>query len=216
MKLVHAALLFTFGSFACDSDKPSASSSIAKALEVKEAKKEEKADDKAAPKAPPEVDEKAPPWTVDAVQTAIRPGTKLKYARSGTDAKGKKAAGELTYVVRSASMDGAATSYTIEPDPGTNKASSQIANTSWSNLGPFFAMEKAELTVTGRESVTVPAGTFQASVAELKDFFGNQKRVWMIVDQPGIYAKVVDAGNAGDESDKTEITYELVSVERAK
>ena len=38
----------------------------------------------------------------------------------------------------------------------------------------------------------------------------------MIVDQPGIYAKVVDAGNAGDDADKTEITYELVSVQRGQ
>jgi hypothetical protein len=198
---------------ACDSGKSSGSVDFAKALEQKPPPKVEaaKSDAKAAP---PKVDPLAPPWKPDAVSAALTAGTKVVYARSGTDAKGKKAGGELTYVVRSATMEAAATSYTIEPDPGTNKASSQIANTSWSNLSPLFAMEKPEAKVLGRESVTVPAGTFEASKAELSDFFGNKKTVWMIVDQPGIYAKVVDAGNDGDAADKTEITYELVSVQR--
>lgn len=199
---------------ACDSDKGSQSSAIAKAVDTKPPPKvEAKPDTKAAP---PKVDPMAPPWTSDAVMAALKTGTKVVYKRSGTDAKGKKAGGELTYQVRGAQMDSAATSYTIEPDPGTNKASSQIANTGWSNLSPFFAMEKTETKVLGRESVTVPAGTFETSKAELSDFFGNKKTVWMIVDQPGIYAKVVDAGNEGDAADKTEITYELVSVQKGE
>jgi hypothetical protein len=203
---------FTTTVSACDSDKASSSNDIAKALETKAPPKVEptKTDTKAAP---PKVDPMAPPWTSDSVMAALKAGTKVVYARSGTDAKGKKASGQLTYLVRGAQMDGAATSYTIEPDPGTNKASSQIANTSWSNLSPFFGMEKTETKVLGRESVTVPAGTFETSKAELTDFFGNKKTVWMIVDQPGISAKVVDAGNEGDAADKTEITYELVSVQ---
>ncbi|HET6585255.1 MAG TPA: hypothetical protein VFG69_17475 [Nannocystaceae bacterium] len=198
----------------CGGDKQG-SVDIAKALETKKEapKAETKKDTKAAP---PKVDPNAPPWGWEAVMAALTPGTKAVYKRMGTDAKGKKAGGELTYVVRGSSKEGAATSYTIEPDPGTNKASSQIANTPWSQLSPFFAMEKVETSVKGRESVTVPAGTFEASVAELSDFFGNKKTVWMIVDQPGIYAKVVDAGNASDDADKTEITYELVSVQRGE
>jgi hypothetical protein len=200
---------------ACDSDKGSSSSDIAKALETKAPPKVEptKTDTKAAP---PKVDPMAAPWTSDSVMAALKAGTKVVYKRSGTDAKGKKAGGELTYLVRGAQMDGVGTSYTIEPDPGTNKASSQVANTSWSSLSPFYGMEKTETKVLGRESVTVPAGTFEASKAELTDFFGNKKTVWMIVDQPGIYAKVVDAGNEGDAADKTEITYELVSVQKGE
>ena len=200
---------------ACDSGKGSSSADIAKALETKKAapKEEPKTDTKAAP---PKVDPTAAPWNHDTVMAGLTAGTKVVYKRSGTDAKGKKAGGELTYVVRGSTKEGAATSYTIEPDPGTNKASSQIANTPWSQLSPFFAMEKVETSVKGRESVTVPAGTFEASVAELSDFFGNKKTVWMIVDQPGVYAKVVDAGNAGDDGDKTDITYELVSVQRGQ
>ena len=206
---------FSTSMSACDSDKGSSSSDIAKALETKAPPKLEpaKADTKAAP---PKVDPMALPWSSDTVMAALKSGTKVVYARSGTDAKGKKAGGQLTYQVRGAQMDGVGTSYTIDPDPGTNKASSMVANTSWSSLSPFFAMEKTESKVIGREPVTVPAGTFETTKAELTDFFGNKKTVWMIVDQPGIYAKVVDAGNEGDAADKTEITYELVSVQKGE
>jgi hypothetical protein len=202
-------------SAACGGDRSSGSVDFAKAVETKPPAKvgETKTDVKAEP---PKVDPTAPPWSPDAIEAALTAGTKVVYARSGTDAKGKKVGGELTYVVRGSTKEGAATSYTIEPDPGTNKASSQIANTSWSRLSPLFAMEKTETKVLGRESVTVPAGTFEASKAELADFFGNKKTVWMIVDQPGVYAKVVDHGNEGDAADKTEIAYELVSVQRAQ
>jgi putative ubiquitin-RnfH superfamily antitoxin RatB of RatAB toxin-antitoxin module len=66
--------------------------------------------------------------------------------------------------------------------------------------------------VVGKESVTVPAGTFEATKIELKDFFGNQKTVWLAADKPGIYVKVVDQGNTADDKDKTEVAHELVKV----
>lgn len=195
----------------CDSGekKGSAADAIAKAVAV-----EKKADTKDAKieARPKKVDPTAPPWTVDAIRAAMQPGTKAIYERSGTDAKGKKVGGKLTYALSNASDDGATTSYTIDPDPGTNKASSQPANTPWSTLSPFFAMEKPTVTVSGREEVTVPAGKFMASKAELADFFGNKKTVWMIVDQPGVYAKVQESPNASAEGDKTAIVYELVEI----
>ncbi|MBC8072869.1 MAG: hypothetical protein IAG13_31395, partial [Deltaproteobacteria bacterium] len=184
--------------------KGSAADAIAKAVDQKkEAKKDEP---KVAPK-PKVVDPTAAPWTVDAIRAAMVPGTKLVYERSGVDAKGKKVGGKLTYALSNASDDGATTSYTLDPDPGTNKASSQPANTPWSTLGPFFAMEKPTPTISGREEVTVPAGTFMASKAEIADFFGNHKTVWMIVDKPGVHAKVIESANTSTEGDKTQITY---------
>jgi hypothetical protein len=193
---------------ACD-DKGSAGQSIAKALEAP--KKEEPAA-KAAPKAKPAPDPNAPPWTLAAVRDAMPAGTKVVYARSGTDAKGKKVSGKLTYVLSDAAKDGPTTSYTIDPDPGTNKASAMPATAPWSAASPFFAMEKPTMTIVGRESITVPAGTFDTAKAEVKDFFGNAKTVWMIVERPGLYAKVVDGGNAADDADKTEIVYELAAL----
>ncbi|MEO8654389.1 MAG: hypothetical protein ABI409_09720, partial [Ramlibacter sp.] len=41
----------------------------------------------------------------------------------------------------------------------------------WAAASPFFAMEKPTVTMAGEESITVPAGTFTAKKAEMKDFF---------------------------------------------
>lgn len=201
----------------CGGGTPPTSESFAKVAEPSLNKAAMKKDDAPPTKAEPKpIDEKALPWTHDVMRAALTPGTKLVYKRTGTDAKGKKVDGKLTYLLRSSGEEGAGTSYTVEPDPGSNKASSMIATTPWSRLSPFFGADKVESTVLRRESVKVPAGEFTTSVVELKDFFGNQKTVWMVVDKPGIYAKVVDAGNAGDEKDKTELTLELESIEVGK
>lgn len=76
--------------------KGSAADAIAKAVAV-----EKKADTKEVKveARPKKVDPTAPPWTVDAVRAAMQPGTKLVYTRAGTDAKGKKAGGKLTYAL---------------------------------------------------------------------------------------------------------------------
>jgi hypothetical protein len=207
------SLLLTIA--ACDGggeskDKKSIASAIDPAAEkAAKAAAEKKALDALPPKA---ADPKAPAWSFDDVRNGLKAGTKLVYTRTGVDGKGKKVDDVLTYVLRSASSDGAGTSFTIEPNPGSNDASSQVATMKWSSVSPFFAMENPEVAVSGRESVTVKAGTFEVAVAELKDFFGNEKSVWMILDKPGIYAKVVDRGNA-DPEDKTEITSELTAIE---
>lgn len=196
---------------ACDSGKKDAQSqSIAKALEAPP-KKVAPSPASDTPKAPKPVDPSAPPWSIDQIRGSLAAGTKLVYVRSGVDAKGKKVGGKLTYALRGTTDDGATTSYTVDPDPGSNKASAMPANVPWSSSGPFFAMERPTTTISGRESVTVPAGTFEAAVAEIDDFFGNHKKVWMIVDKPGIHAKIVDGGS-NDPADKTEITLELESI----
>ncbi len=194
---------------ACDGGGTGQGQSIAKAVAKPEP---EAAKPAAKPKAKPPEDPNASPWAADAVETAMAQGTKVAYARTGTDAKGKKVGGTLTYVLERADDDGATTSFTIAPDPGSNKASAMPATAPHSTLSPLFAMEKPTIAMAGRESITVPAGTFDAAKAELTDFFGNGKTVWMIVDRPGLYAKVHDRGNGGDEADKTDITYELVAL----
>ncbi len=168
-----------------------------------------------APKAEaPPADPTAAPWTDVQVREAMGAGTKLVYARTGTNAKGKKVEDTVTFVLRSNTDEGAGTSFTIEPDPGTNAASSQVATMAWTKQSPFFAMEKPTVKISGRESVTVPAGTYEASVAELTDFFGNSKTVYMVVDKPGVYAKVLEKANtAADPKDKTDLVYELKAIE---
>jgi hypothetical protein len=189
----------------CD-DKGSATGSIAKSLETPK-KEEPKAP--AKPKEAPKPDPNAPPWTLDAVRDAMKAPMTVVYVRSGNDKSGKKVGGKLTYVLADATKDGATTKYTVDPDPGTNKASAMPATTGWSTLSPLFATEKPKIKIAGREQVTVPAGTFEATKAEVIDFFGNAKTVWMIVNRPGLYAKVEEGANMNDPDDKTAIVYEL-------
>ncbi len=196
-----------------DKKAAKAEGSIANALEPSKVEKKED-DAKVEPK------KKDPtalenPWSFEDVRTALEPGTELVYKRSGTNAKGKKIDDELTYLLRKNTDDGAGTSYTVEPDNGSNDASSQVAMSPWGKLSPFFAMEKPTEKVLAREPVEVPAGKFDnCAKIELADFFGNKKTVWAVSDKPGIYAKVVDHGNDGDEKDKTEIVHELSKIDK--
>ena len=88
----------------------------------------------------------------------------------------------------------------------------QAASFPWTNLSPFFGVEKAEVEVARREKIETPAGSFDCIVVELKGFFGAHKTVWLPIGKPGIYAQVVDHGNANEEGDETEMTYVLKSV----
>ena len=75
-----------------------------------------------------------------------------------------------------------------------------------------FSVEKPEYELKARETITVPAGEFDTVVAEIKGFFGAHQTVWMIVDKPGLYAKVNVLANAGAEGDQTNLVYELAEV----
>ena len=76
----------------------------------------------------------------------------------------------------------------------------------------MFVLEKAERELVAVEKVKVPAGEFDCVKAEIKGFFGGHHTVWIIKDKPGIYAKVVDHGNANEDEDKTEKVYELAKI----
>ena len=46
--------------------------------------------------------------------------------------------------------------------------------------------------VLGSEQITTLAGTFECTVIEVMDGFDRSKKLWMINDKPGIYAKIID------------------------
>jgi hypothetical protein len=151
------------------------------------------------------------PWSVDTVKSAMVMGTQLTYAVSGTDAKGKAVEDEFRAVVKGTddSSVGVTQDLASEKDRPT---AGQVAQVPWSSQSPFFALDKAEIEIVGRETVTVPAGTFETVAAELTGFFGGHRTVWMISDKPGIYAKVIDHGNKNEADDKTELIYELATI----
>lgn len=158
------------------------------------------------------------PWSFDGVKTSLKIGTKLAYEMSGTNAKGKPVSDRLNGEIHGHDeLDVKILEY---KDSQKNvPAVMQPQGHPWAKHSPFFWVEQSETTFLRRESVQVPAGTFDCMVADIKGFFGNHITVWMIVDQPGIYAQVVEhantnaAGAEGKDADLTEITYRLASIE---
>lgn len=208
MKLLRPIVGLFVCTLACGRSEPSLSEALAEA-DAKEAKRKadaEAAKKAAAPKKDPNKLEL--PWTVDALKTKLEMGTTVEYALTGLDAKGKPLEDTFHGVVKAnnpADVGVIAYRHSQKDEP----IASQVATTPWGSFSPFFAVERAESELVKRESVSVPAGDFDCVVVELKGFFGAHRTVWMVVDKPGIYAKVVDHGNSTDDADQTELTYEL-------
>ncbi len=152
-------------------------------------------------------DEVALPWKFEDVSASLGAGTKLVYDMKGKDEKGKDVADTYECTIKSANDKGVGVACTRIDNP--SKGEGEVATLDWSQFSPMFAVEKPEHTLVERVKVTVPAGEFDCVVAELKDFFGNTKKVWMVVDKPGVYAKVEDLGNTGSEEKQSTTTYEL-------
>ena len=181
----------------------------APSAEVKEAK----AGDVKAAKKDPNVLEH--PWTFENVRDAMEMGTVVVYRRSGTDLNGKKVDGQFRWVVRSSSADEVGSSGTVVGG-GEGQPSGEVAKAKWTQDSPFFALENPTRELVKREKVTVPAGEFDCVVAEIKGFFGNRKTVWMIIDKPGVYAKVLELHNEAEEKDKTNLTWELEEITKVE
>lgn len=70
-------------------------------------------------------------------------------------------------------------------------------NKEYANL--LYPEKENSFRVAGAEQITCPAGTFDCTVVEAADDFEESKRMWMITDKPGVYAKIVASkrGNFG-------------------
>ena len=180
---------------ACDSKKePSVSEALAqsdkKAQDEKAAKAAE--DQKlaeAAKKAKAGVLEH--PWTFDEVKAGLPIGTALAYAMSGTNAKGKPVSDRMLAEVKGSSDTDVKVLFFKESQKG-DAAVTQPQGYAWDKLSPYFHVERSEAKILRPETVQVPAGSFDCVVADVTGFFGNNYTVWMIVDKPGVYAKVVE------------------------
>ncbi|MCF6181537.1 hypothetical protein [Lutibacter sp.] len=60
----------------------------------------------------------------------------------------------------------------------------------------LYPEEDNSFRVVGSEKITTPAGTFNCTVIEAVDGFDRSKKLWMINDKPGIYAKIIDENRA--------------------
>jgi hypothetical protein len=194
----------------CGDGKPSMAEALAKA-EKKDAEAKAAEEAKAAVKIEKKEDPLALPWTFDEVKAGLTMGTKVDYALSGVDDKGKPVKDAWTGTIKSPGESDVGLVSTRVSQQDRPQAT-QVAKIEWSRVSPFFFVEKSDPKVTGRETITVPAGEFDTVVADLEGFFGQHLTVWMIADKPGIYAKVIDHGNKNEEADQTELVYELTAI----
>jgi hypothetical protein len=195
---------------ACGSDKPSMSEALAEADAKEAARKEAQEKAKAAVKVE-KSDKLELPWTFDALKSGLEMGTILVYEVQGTDAKGKPVEDEYRCEIKGTNPTdvGVVQHFVSKQNEVTAK---QVAKHDWSRLSPCFDVERPTTELAGRESVETPAGTFETVAADLQGFFGARRTVYMIPDQPGVYAKVVDHPNANEEEDQTALTYLLKQV----
>lgn len=63
-------------------------------------------------------------------------------------------------------------------------------NKNYTNL--LYPEKESSFRVTGTEQITTPAGTFDCTVLEVCGDFDIRKKLWMINDKPGIYAKIIE------------------------
>ncbi len=148
------------------------------------------------------------PWTQEAVKKAITQGETIVYAISGSGSYWAEHG--CDYRIEVQKVDGDTIAYvTSKPCPGEEGSSSlgeHEISFPENGLSPFFRYRNATITVLGTETVTVPNGTFDCTVVELKNSFGKVRKVWMIDASPGLYAKVVEGT----------VVYSLKAIEKAK
>ncbi len=168
----------------------------------------------AAPAAPIAPKEKVLelPWAAGDVRDALRGGATLVYKKSGTNAKGKAVEDDFRCDVKKSTDTVVGTVCDGVKHPSKDKGATQVASTDWSKWSPFFRAERPEETLIKLESLAVPAGTFDCVNVEIKGFMGASYTAWMIVDKPGVYAKIINHGNHTQDEDKTELTYELAEL----
>jgi hypothetical protein len=197
---------------ACGGSEPSVTESLAKAEKEDAERKAAEQAKKDAIKVAPKDDVLEIPWTYEALQAEMPIGMTVRYALTGTDAKGKPVEDGWSATLRVNTDKEVGASATRDSAKDSPMAK-QVARHEWTRASPFFWVERAETTVERREKVTVPAGEFDCVVVDFKGFFGAHQTAWMIADKPGVYAKVIEHANANEAEDQTELVYELTAIE---
>ena len=151
-------------------------------------------------------------WDTSGVSDAMKPGTTLTYKQAGKDAKGKDVEDDYQCQIKTATAANVGTVCNGVNHPSEDKGANEVATADWTQYSPFFTAERPEVKLVERAELTVPAGTFDTVQAELTGFMGNHYTVWMIADKPGVYAKVHKHANVNDESDQTDLVFELASM----
>lgn len=157
------------------------------------------------------------PWNFDSVKANLKIGTTLTYSMEGSNKKGKPIEDQLHGEIHGHDdLDVKIMEY--KESKKNIPAVMQPQGHPWGKLSPFFHVDQSEVKLLRKESVQVPAGSFDCVVADITGFFGNHLTVWMINDQPGVYAQVVQHPNTKNEDAKaeqpTDVTFRLTAITR--
>lgn len=165
----------------------------------------------ATPESPPASIFDEIPWTLDGLKKAYVTGTRLSYSRSGTDDDGAPVGGTHTFEVTE--VGGQVVSIDSVWQDGGRKGTG-FNQYEWEKavfLESNPGASDTVFSVKGTETVVVPSGSFETVVVEVSNsFFRTRDTYWLIVDQPGVYAKWVEHGK---EDAPANIVMELVDIE---
>mgnify|MGYP006995565590 CR=1 FL=1 len=75
---------------------------------------------------------------------------------------------------------------------------------------PLYPLEETIFRVAGNEQIKTPAGTFDCMKIEVVNYSGVLKKLWMISDKIGIYAKIIEEDT--DETFGHYYVYELQEI----
>lgn len=76
---------------------------------------------------------------------------------------------------------------------------------------PLYPLDENTFRVVGNEQITTPAGTFDCTVLEVVSDMGALKKLWMINDKIGVYAKSIE-----DDPDETFGHYYVYELQKIK
>ncbi len=148
------------------------------------------------------------PWTEKAVTEAIAVGDKVVYAMSGTGEYWAEQKCDFYFEVKK--IEGKNINYITYHMCADDKKPVSTGDHELffpkDGTSPYFSYMRPKIKIINTEKITVPAGSFDCTVVELKNMFGEKQILWMIDKLPGIYAKVT----------REELVYSLKKVQKAK
>lgn len=146
---------------------------------------------------------KSLPWSSKQIKEFASKLDYVSYHRTGTE-KDKKVAVDDAYsfVVEEVDQVGVRSSIQIDPSPATIFVGG-VGGGFKDQISPFFPVMRPKVEILKKEKLKVTAGEFDCVVVRIKDIFDSPPQTaWMIIDQPGVYAKLEDQG----------LKYELLQV----
>ena len=75
---------------------------------------------------------------------------------------------------------------------------------------PLYPLEEHVYRIANNEQIITPAGTFECTVIEAVNYSGVLKKLWMVNDKIGVYAKIIEEDT--DENFGHYYIYELQKI----